>query len=225
MRKPCILTNIRIRMTERVQKLLKESEWKEVVKDRKQLQDIFSDKEQPIFDKVIDFHIKYGGLTIFTGKEPITFGVHHLNPRGEFIYEPNKIIEFDHYDEYPELSFLCADTLCQIRWTIDKNGHIFEDFDLLTESFEAFLEDYALWNELVDNGWNVIKRNIYGKELKSILDKFENIKPIDEIQEPGIKWFRINAECFLIERNSELILFGERNLSELNREDIVKKIE
>jgi len=162
-------------------------------------------------------------LTIYTGKEPITFGIHHLTKRGEFNHISGEIEGFDLEDEYPKMSFLCADTLCQIRWIIDENGCVFENFDLLTESFEAFFEDYALWNELVKENWKVIKRNIYGKNLESIINKFDFISPLSEIQEPGIKWFKIDSNKYLIERNSEIIFFG-KNVTDIDKQNIIEKI-
>lgn len=210
-------------MTERVSYLLKESDWKNVIKDKTELEGILRKENYPVFDKVVDFHLKYGGLTIYTGKEPITFGIHHLTKRGEFNYISGEIEGFDFENDYPKMSFLCADTLCQIRWTIDENGHIFEDFDLLTESFESFLEDYALWNELVKDGWRVIERNVYGKDLNLILDKFDSIFPVSQIQEPGIKWFKIDSNKYLIERNTEIIVFG-KDISEIEKQEIIEKV-
>ena len=210
-------------MTERVLNLLKESNWNDVIKDKTELEKILRKENYPVFDKVIDFHLKYGGLTIYSGKEPITFGIHHITKRGEFNYISGEIEGFDLEDEYPKMSFLCADTLCQIRWTIDERGYVFEDFDLLTETFESFLEDYALWNELVEDGWNVIQRNIYNKNLKSITEKFDSIILVSQIQEPGIKWFKISSNKYLIERNKEIIIFG-KNISEIEKQEIIEKI-
>jgi hypothetical protein len=169
--------------------------WETVLKDRSRLIDILISNQVEIFEPIIDFQLRFGGLIYYTGFEPICWGIHHLNPSGEFKYSGEEIINFIHEGENPEFSPLCADTLCQISWTIDDKGAIFEDFDLLTNSFEKVIEDYALREELItENITEIFKRNIFDKELKSVISNFDKIEPILELQEPGIKWYKIGDD-------------------------------
>lgn len=210
-------------MTERAIQLMNNLERKVVLKDKTQLSDVFKKHNITDFESILDFQIDFGGLIFKAGLEPVCWGVHHLTPRGEFNYG-QEIIEFSHPDEYPEFSLLCADTLCQIRWTIDKTGAIFEDFEILTSSFEKMIEDYALWDELIKDKKEVFKRDIYGKNLDRVLSNLENVIPIEEVQEPGIKWFKFQTDCMLLERNNELIVLGPANFDKNQRESIFERI-
>jgi hypothetical protein len=212
-------------MTERAIRLIHKLDRTVVLKDKTQLSDLFKKYNISDFERIIEFQINFGGLVFKAGLEPVSWGVHHLAPRGEFKYYGQEIIDFYLPNEYPEFSLLCADTLCQVRWTIDKTGAIFEDFDILTTSFEKMIEDYALWEEIIDKKEiEVIERDIYEKNLDEVLLNLENVIPIDEIQEPGIKWFKFQSDCMLLERNKELIIFGPNHYDEKQRTEIIERI-
>lgn len=212
-------------MTERAIRLINKLERKVVLTDKAQLSELLEKHNVSNFENIIEFQINFGGLIFKAGLEPVCWGVHHLTPRGEFKYCGEEIIDFSHPNEYPEFSLLCADTLYQVRWTFDKTGAIFEDFDLLTTSFEKMIEDYALWDEIIEKKEiEVFKRNIYGKSLDEVLSNLENVVPIEEIQEPGIKWFKFQTDVMLLERNKEIVIFGPINYDEKQRKKIIEQI-
>jgi hypothetical protein len=212
-------------MTERAIQLINKLERQVVLNDKIQLSELLQKHHVLDFESIIEFQINFGGLIFKAGLEPVCWGIHHLTPRGEFKYYGEEIIGFSHPNEYPEFSLLCADTLYQVRWTIDKTGAIFEDFDILTTSFEKMIDDYALWNEIIEKKEiEVFERNIYGKSLDEVVSSLENVIPIEEIQEPGIKWFKFQTNCMLLERNKEIIVFGPINYDKKQREKIIERI-
>ena len=209
-------------MTDRALKLLQKVERKTSIRDENKIKAILERNNVSYSEAIIEFQVRYGGLVFHAGLEPICWGIHHVTPRGEFKYMGKEIVPFEDEGEFPEFSLLCADTLYQMRWTIDKNGAIFEDFDILTNSFDKMIEDYAMWDEFkVHKDKEVWKRNIYGKDLNLILSRFNKVEPLEEIQEPGIRWFKVDNNYYLTERNKEIVVFGPTHIETNQRGSIL----
>lgn len=95
----------------------------------------------------------------------------------------------------------------------------------MTNSFDKMVEDYAIWYEFIINkDKEVWKRNIYGKDLNSILSNFNKVEPLEEIQEPGIRWFKVNSDYYLTERNKEIIVFGPTHIETNQRGRILELV-
>lgn len=147
-------------MTDRGQGLLAKMERINSLRDKQQIQSLLEQNKVGYSEAIIEFQVKYGGLIFYSGLEPVCWGIHHLSPRGEFKYMNKEIIVFKDEDCYPDLSVLCADTLLQITWSIDSEGVIFEDFEILASGFDKVVEDFALWMKL-----RPTRERRFGKEM------------------------------------------------------------
>lgn len=95
-------------MTDRARKLLQKLERKNSIRDEKQVRAILEKNNVSYSEAIIEFHVKYSGLVFYAGLEPICWGIHHVNPRGEFKYMDKEIVPFEHEGEFPEFSlFMC----------------------------------------------------------------------------------------------------------------------
>lgn len=90
------------------------------------------------FPELIDFELKYSGLILYAGLEPVEFGIIW---GGGFPFDPQTaIIEFEaaETDDH-SYDFLCARSNLPIHCTLDEKGRYYEDGELKFISFEDFL--------------------------------------------------------------------------------------
>lgn len=212
-------------MTDRAEQFLQKSERKDSIRDKARIVSILEKYNVDYHEPIIDFQHRFGGLVFYHGLEPICWGIQHPSPRGEFKYMNKEIITFESEGEYPEFSLLCADTLSQIRWTIDERGAIFEDFEILANTFDKVIEDFAMWEDVMSDSKNEVwKRNFQGRKLGSIISSFDKVEPVKEIQEPGIKWFKVDNEYYLTERGGEILFIGPTRDDINAREKLLERV-
>ncbi|RTQ48985.1 hypothetical protein EJV47_15455 [Hymenobacter gummosus] len=100
---------------------------------------------------LLDFQLTYGGLMLYAGLEPICFGLLHGKlARGDFS-PPHKADTLIHEPPDEDRShhlFACADTLYQMDFHLDEQGRYYENWQLHANSFDAIIEDKAVWAEL-----------------------------------------------------------------------------
>lgn len=100
---------------------------------------------------LLDFQLRYGGLLIYVGLEPICFGILHGKlARGDFRHEKNPcvLIEWEPDEDSPHWHYTCADTLYQKYFTLDERGGYYENSQLHATSFDGVLENLAVFEEL-----------------------------------------------------------------------------
>ncbi|MCR9254393.1 MAG: hypothetical protein NXI20_28525 [bacterium] len=183
----------------------------DAIRNQAEIEEIFSKNNLQISQPLLDFQTKHGGLTIKLGMNPLCFGIIHLHTTSEGrIFQP-----FYHKPEEPDEIplFQCADTTLQVEFSMDLQGRFYEDFELVSNSFEGFVEDQAMFNTIgkIEGIREVYHRRLQDVEIDiSAIKKQLNLDPLPDYPDDLIKWFsngtmyvRSSTQCIKVYSGSE----------------------
>lgn len=195
------------------------------VKSRDIIIKAFEIKGMLLTSELLKFQLKYGGLMIYAGSEPICFGIIHGNLiRGpEFKQEKqliHQILPVEPKEDIPSYSFVCADTMYQEFYMIDVNGKYYEGYDLKANNFGYILEDLALFDEIKNSGVrSVFKTQLLDGNLNygPFIQEY-NLLPYEEFPVDLIEWYRNDKFVVRVSR-TDLTLFSK---IELNKAEVFK---
>lgn len=156
-------------LSQRANKFLSQQEYRnDTVSEMEIIQEAFRKAGLEPTSKLIDFQLKYGGLMVYSGLEPICFGIlHGENSRGDFAFPEKKINELIYYPDWQDetkIQFNCADTRYQENFSLDRDGNYYEGGEVKATKFDFIIEDLSIFQELQDQGYS-----------KSTSKHFENI--------------------------------------------------
>ena len=218
-----------MKLTERATDFLNEQEYRsDAVKSLDVIESAFSKIGIKPTQELIDFQLNYGGLTIYTGLEPICFGIlHGEKVRGDFGH-PDKIVNELIYhpaeDDIPNDHLTCADTPYQEYFTIDFDGKYYEGWEPKATKFENLIEDLAIFEEIDQLGY----KNSISEYFENIEIDFEKVKSdlnltdYPEFPQDIIKWGQ-NAELTIRISNDKVNLYSKNEITE-EQKDYLKKI-
>jgi hypothetical protein len=127
---------------------LRRCEWRPAIRDRAAIVAALEREGLPVFEPVVCFQQRYGGLVQYAILEPIYFGLIHHRPRGSI--DPDTIVANEDEGAW---YFQCADTRYQMDFELDQDGTYFEA-GAHASSFDKFIEDAAQLNKLAsDKSW------------------------------------------------------------------------
>ena len=154
-------------LSERAADFLKRQKWRvDAVKSPDVIERAFMRAGRTLTPALYDFQMRYGGLMIYAGLEPICFGILHGNlARGDFQrQQPQQLMSWEPDQDCPFWSFTCADTLYQENFTLDENGGYYEGGQQSASSFDVVIEDLALFEWLHASGYQRVYSR-YAEEL------------------------------------------------------------
>lgn len=216
-------------LTERATKYLSQREYRsDAVQSLEMIEQAFSKIGISPTQELIDFQLKYGGLTIYAGLEPICFGIlHGEKVRGDF-GPPDKTINALIYhpaeDDIPVDHFTCADTLYQEEFTIDSKGKYYEGWRLVATSFENFLENLAIYPELDQLGYKHSTRE-YFEDIQIDFEQVKrdlNLTDYPEFPQDIIQWGQ-NSELAVKVSDDTILLCSKSEVTD-EQEDYLRKI-
>lgn len=190
---------------------------KDAIKSLRTINNAFKKIKLEPSKEIIDFQIKYGGLILYAGLEPVCFGIiHGILSRGEFAsYKRifNRLIFTPKEPDFPIDLFLCADTLYQMDFSIDINGQYYEDCELAARNFDFVIEDWAIHDEITKNGYKYrLKRNNLDKEHDiGYLKDYLKIKDYPEFEVDKVFWGKSNEFAIRICKDS-IVLYSKNEI-------------
>ena len=162
------------------------------------LKECFDKNSLELTPALLNFQLKYGGLLIYAGLEPICFGIVHGDlVRGLEFNKPHQIISFTEKDLNPINHYVCADTLYQELFSIDEKGNYYEGSKLMATNFDYVIEDLAILDELNERRF----KQIIGKKIESETLDLESIIidfKLDENIVDLVKWYSNNEVAIRI---------------------------
>lgn len=158
---------------------LAHSEWKDSVKDEKEIINAFQAARIMPTDPLIDFQTRFGGLIVMEPEDDIV--IRHFN---------------------------CADTLYQEIFSIDEQGRYYEGYDLKCNNFETHIESSAMLNQVNKGKWQTVYKyelDAY-RDYYEIAD--EN-KYGELVKLLGLKRWKISLRILLVGIRTEKFLSGK----------------
>lgn len=187
--------------------LLKDAKIEEALNDRKEVEKVFKELGSPIFEKVIDFQVRFGGIFYRIGEnfcDGFKMGIIRQDYKKNYtihcdirdVVKNKKVLDTRYYYECMEYNY-AGD------WGphIDQDGKIF-DFAMgilfpIAETIEEYLEDEAIKHDLLKKSWLTqrISENKY-KELieKKIINRIEN----KHFSHKYFNWWKNDEETIFI---------------------------
>lgn len=139
-------------LSARAEKYLHRQQRVASITDPKEISGLLRRFSFPIYEPVLRFQAHYGGLTLYSGLEPLQYGIVHLTSRTR--WQPGT---FGGSNSQGVWRFECCNTLCQYAFEIDQNGTYFEDGAPIATSFDIFIEGAAVGDELWSLGWRPVE--------------------------------------------------------------------
>ncbi len=183
----------------------------------------FEDKDLIPTKELIDFQMKYGGLMIYAGLEPICFGIIHGNliRGGEFGSNPKLINQIIHYLPDTDINancFVCADTLYQELFMIDENGKYYEGWKLKATHFDHVIEDLAIYDEIYNSNFSQVVGEYFedvNLDLKMIADDL-NLHIYPDFVQDLVYWGKNDDSIIRISSNRVAAFSKSKKDLELN---------
>ena len=174
--------------------MLAEAEKEKTLKSREEIEKNFKENDIPLFEKVIDFQVKYGGLSYFrlgkTNRSGFIMDLYKEYPKENYalnmILTPEELQEDEDSFEVKDKDkyhFSCMDYRYAGDWGpfIDEDGRIYGFsmgcITIAADSIEEFLEYEAVYFYLVKTRENWIRYNLGAREFMMI-KALENLKKI-----------------------------------------------
>ncbi|WP_342437732.1 hypothetical protein NSS79_33485 [Paenibacillus sp. FSL L8-0436] len=208
---------------------LAHSEWKDSVKDEKEIINAFQAARIMPTDPLIDFQTRFGGFTLYAYLEPIVYGILHKRPcRGDFKHESGLIV-MEPEDDIVIRHFNCADTLYQEIFSIDEQGRYYEGYELKCNNFETHIESSAMLNQVNKGKWQtvfkyeldayrdyyeIVDENKYGELVKLL-----GLKKVEDFPEDIISW-DTNGEILVWKRADSVVVLSENGIKPRELEGI-----
>lgn len=160
--------------------LLKDAKIEEALNDREQIEKIFIESGKPIFEKVIDFQVRFGGVFYRMGEsfyDGFKMGVIGLDDKENYIIRHCETRDIKDNDGVVETRYYyeCMDYDYAGDWGphIDQDGKIF-DFSMgvlfpVAETIEEYLEDEAIRHDLLKKSW--VNHSISEEKCKELIEK------------------------------------------------------
>ncbi|MBA3314992.1 MAG: hypothetical protein M3552_20045 [Planctomycetota bacterium] len=181
------------------------------ISDPSQVAALLRELGYPAYEPVISFQAKYGGLVLYSGLEPLQFGIVHLSSRSR--WKPGtiagSILDGRWY-------FECCNTLCQVAFEIDQDGRYLEDGDPIATSFDKYIEGSAVSDELWSLGWRSVDVPALAELstpwlLDRIIERF-GLSNITEASDEYSAWWISNRTALWKRGSDWMILENTNNL-------------
>ena len=192
-------------LSTRAENYLKNFKWKESIKDEKKIIKAFEKEGLSPTKELIRFQMKYGGLTVGAGLEPIVYGILHIDKRS-----PGETGELEYYEKDNIIYYQCADTLYQMFFDLTQEGNYCEDRCVLSRSFDTQIEDWSVWAEIKRENYKPVYFNFPFEPLEMGTQDFENrfetlIKGLKDVTitdgwwDDILKWYEV-ADDYVIRK-------------------------
>lgn len=194
------IENEKMELSTRAENYLKNLKWKESIKDEEKILKAFEKEGLTPTKELIRFQMKYGGLTVGAGLEPMVYGILHIDKRS-----PGETCELDYHERENTIYYQCADTLYQMNFDLISNGNYCEDYCILSRSFDTQIEDWSMWAEIKKENYKLIYQHFpfptyemgtqdFEDRFNACIKEFKNVKIIDGWWDDILRWYSIGDD-------------------------------